>query len=71
MFMVAALFRYMSGAEQASTSRYVMLAVYMAAFGLAAAGVRPTIPQARALAIGVVAAAFNLATFAIALRRYP
>jgi hypothetical protein len=71
MFMVAALFRYMSGAEQASTSRYVMLAVYMAAFGLAAAGVRPTIPQARALAIGVVAAAFNLVTFAIALRRYP
>ncbi len=63
MFIVASLFRSMSGTNQAAGSRYVTLSVYLATFGLAAAGPKITIGRVRALAVGVFAAACNLVTF--------
>ena len=71
MFVVASLFRSMTGAEQAAGSRYVTLSVYLAVFGLAAAGPNITLARVRALAAGVFAAACNLVTFGLALRHFP
>ena len=71
MFIVASLFRSMSGTDQAAGSRYVTLSVYLATFGLAAAGPKITIGRARALAVGVFAAACNLVTFGLAVRHFP
>ena len=71
MFIVASLFRSMSGTNQAAGSRYVTLSVYLATFGLAAAGPKITIGRARALAVGVFAAACNLVTFGLAVRHFP
>ena len=70
MFAVGALFRYMSGADQALTPRYITLVAYMTAFGILAAGYRPPVRPSVALVLSVLVVIGNLVILATALPEY-
>jgi len=67
MFAVGALFRYMSGVEQALVSRYITLVAYMTVFGILAAGYSPPVRPAVALVLSLLVVIGNLVTLALAL----
>ena len=70
MFAVGALFRYMSGVDQALASRYITLVAYMTAFGILAAGYRPPVRPTAALLLSVLVVIGNLVILAQALPTY-
>ena len=70
MFAVGALFRYMSGADQALTPRYITLVAYLTVFGILAAGYRPPVRPAAALVLSVLVVIGNLVILALALPEF-
>lgn len=70
MFLVAALFRSYGGAEQATTSRYIYLAAYLGAFGLAASGAVPRVRPEIVVSFGLVATVLNVWALLAALPGY-
>jgi hypothetical protein len=70
MFAIGALFRYMSGTDQALTSRYITLVAYMVVFGILAAGYRPPARGAVALGISALVIVGNLAILVRELPTY-
>jgi len=70
MFAVGAMFRYMSGTDQALTSRYITLVAYMVVFGILAAGYRPPVRPAIALGVSVLVVIGNLVILARELPTY-